>query len=109
VGDEKKKEFEIQHVKGSGPGGQHRNKRQTGILIKHVPTGITVRSTERRSQRQNLSEALDRLESKVEAHFYRPPKRRKTKKSKASQQERLRHKARHGAKKSLRKKGRFED
>jgi protein subunit release factor A len=101
---DRKKNLEIRHVKGSGPGGQHRNKRQTGIVVTHVPTGLTVRSTERRSQSQNLSDAIDRLETKVAEHFYRPPARKKTKKSKAAERNRLKKKMRHGEKKRMRRK-----
>jgi len=34
----------------SGPGGQHRNKTESGVRLTHGPTGVTVSATERRSQ-----------------------------------------------------------
>jgi ribosome-associated protein len=105
----KRLEITIQHVKGGGPGGQHRNKRQTGIVATHVPTGLTVRSTELRSQGQNLSRAISRLETKVEAHFYRPPSRKKTQKSKGSHKLRIQKKIQHGAKKKLRQKRHLDE
>src|SRR6185437_15303985 len=71
-------DVEITHVKGSGPGGQNRNKRQSGVRLVHRPTGLTVWSTERRSQLQNLEAGMERLAEKVTRHFHRDPKRIKT-------------------------------
>ncbi len=47
--------------RGSGPGGQHRNKVETGIVLTHDPSGIRARAGERRSQAQNQRKALFRL------------------------------------------------
>lgn len=51
----------------SGPGGQHRNRRETGVRLVHFPSGITVVATERRSQFQNLEVAFTRLAARLEA------------------------------------------
>lgn len=51
----------IQFVKASGPGGQHRNKRETGVRLHHPPSGITVMATERRSQARNRAVAFERM------------------------------------------------
>ena len=32
----------VTHTKGSGPGGQHRNKVQTAVVLKHQPTGLSA-------------------------------------------------------------------
>jgi hypothetical protein len=55
------KDCQIQHVRRSGPGGQHRNKVETGVVIKHLPTGIIGEAAEKRQQGRNRSVALFRL------------------------------------------------
>ncbi len=96
-------DVEITHVKGSGPGGQNRNKRLSGVRLVHRPTGISVFSTERRSQTQNLNAGLERLEEKVARHYYRPPKRHKTRRTRSSQERRLNTKRHDSAIKSSRR------
>lgn len=51
----------VTHTRGSGPGGQHRNKVNTAVILEHEPTSITARATESRSQLENQKAALRRL------------------------------------------------
>ena len=48
-------------TKRSGPGGQHRNKVQTAVVLVHEPTGVSAEASERRSQQENRTVAIRRL------------------------------------------------
>lgn len=52
---------EMDTFKASGPGGQHRNKRESAVRLKHLPTGIVAQAVEDRSQHMNRASALVRL------------------------------------------------
>jgi hypothetical protein len=55
------KACETMRSKGSGPGGQHRNKVETAITLTHKPSGVMGAASERRSQVENAKAALFRL------------------------------------------------
>jgi protein subunit release factor A len=76
---------------------------ETGVRLLHVPTGIVVTATERRSRRQNLDTAFDRLNAKLAERLRPKKKRRKTKPTKASKERRLKQKKERGETKRLRR------
>lgn len=51
----------VRRQRRSGPGGQHRNKVETGIVLVYPPTGTRAEATERRSQHANRQVAVARL------------------------------------------------
>jgi hypothetical protein len=55
------RESDVRRVRRSGPGGQHRNKVESGIVLLHRSTGISAEASERRSQADNRRVALRRL------------------------------------------------
>ncbi len=85
-------EIEITFFRASGPGGQHRNTRETGVRIRHVPTGIVVTATERRSQAENRRVALERLARALEERARRARPRIPTRPGRAARERRLRAK-----------------
>jgi len=52
---------EIRTTRRSGPGGQHRNKVETAVIVRHVPSGIEAEANEARSQAENRRKAIFRL------------------------------------------------
>jgi ribosome-associated protein len=93
----------VERLRRSGPGGQRRNKRETGVRVTHVPTGVTVMATERRSQPQNLEAAKERLARRLAALFHKPKPRKKTRPRAGATEKRLRKKKERSEKKGLRK------
>lgn len=58
-------DVEVKTTRGSGPGGQHRNKTDTAVQVTHVPTGIQVRAEDGRSQHINRQNALGLLRMRL--------------------------------------------
>lgn len=61
-----KTDFEVIYTKGSGPGGQHRNKVETACTIKHIPSGTRQSCQASRSKLTNYETAMKVLISKLE-------------------------------------------
>lgn len=57
----------ITRTRGTGPGGQHRNKVESCVIATHRPTGISARA-DMRSQHRSLEVAMQVLSARVMEH-----------------------------------------
>lgn len=55
------RQYKIETMRSSGPGGQHVNKTESAVRITHVPTGLSATAREERSQHLNKKLALTRI------------------------------------------------
>lgn len=113
-------ESELEEIfeRSSGPGGQNVNKVSTKVVLRHLPTGISVTVQDTRSQAQNRELARQRLlkslndrqrEAAAAAKHQREKVRRQKRKRPAKVKARiLESKKRRGAVKRERSKKAFE-
>ncbi len=55
-----------EYYRARGPGGQRKNKKETAVRLRHLPSGVTVTATESRYQAVNKRRAFQRLQEKLE-------------------------------------------
>jgi protein subunit release factor B len=73
--DTLKKQVIVETYRSRGPGGQRKNKVETAVRLRHLPSGITVIATEHRSQSENRRLAFERLRDRL-IKLNRPKRRR---------------------------------
>lgn len=98
------RECEVQTFRSSGPGGQHVNKTESAVRLRHLPSGVVVTSQQERSQHRNKALCLQRLRRKVAQLNYRPAQRVPTRVSRTAKNRTLEEKARRSKIKRLRSK-----
>src|SRR5256712_13885770 len=98
------RECELDTFRSSGPGGQHVNKTESAVRLRHLRSGVVVRSQEERSQHRNKAICLQKLREKVEQLNYRPAERVPTRVPRSAKNRTLEEKARRSRIKRLRSK-----
>jgi protein subunit release factor B len=100
----------VEFTRGSGPGGQHRNKAETAVRLTHIPSGLVVVAADSRSQAQNRKNALRRLAERLiqiereEAAAKKRSQRKAIRPSASQQRKRLELKKQKSRKKESRRK-----
>src|SRR5687768_5621849 len=63
---------DVVRTRRSGPGGQHRNKVETAVVVTHRPTRLHGQASERRSQDLNRQAAVQRLRVRLAIEIRSP-------------------------------------
>ena len=97
-------ECKIETFRSSGKGGQHANKTDSAVRLTHTKSGIQVMCQDERSQYLNKTKCIKELRLRIKKHNYKPPRRIRTKPTRASVKRRLSTKKHKSEKKNNRKK-----
>ena len=97
------RDCEITAYRSSGPGGQKKNKTESSVRVRHLPTGIVRVATEERSQSRNRRRALERVWAELARRARKPKPRVATRPGKAAVERRLDAKRREGERKRERR------
>ena len=98
------RECQVETFRSSGPGGQHVNKTESAVRLRHLPSGVVVTSQQERSQHRNKAICLGKLRKQIERLNYRPAKRVPTRVSRSAKNRTLEEKSRRSRIKRLRAK-----
>src|SRR5689334_6692047 len=63
---------EVDRYRASGPGGQHRNKTESAVRLRHKLTGVSAIGEDSRSQSENKLHAVRRLRSAIALEIREP-------------------------------------
>jgi hypothetical protein len=63
---------EVDRYRASGPGGQHRNKTESAVRLRHKLTGVSAIGEDSRSQSENKHHAVRRLRSAIALEVREP-------------------------------------
>jgi protein subunit release factor B len=95
-------ECTVEYTRSSGPGGQHKNRRETAVRLIHPPSGVVVLASERRERQRNLELAFERLVEALKRLNYVKRARIPTKVPKGQKRRRLKDKRRRSEKRAAR-------
>ena len=63
---------EVDRYRASGPGGQHRNKTESAVRLRHKPSGVSAIGEDSRSQSENKLHAVRRLRAAIALEVREP-------------------------------------
>jgi protein subunit release factor B len=102
--DDLLRQCQVETFRASGPGGQHVNKTESAVRLRHLPSGVVVTSQQERSQHRNKANCLQKLRDKIERLSYRAPTRVPTRIPRSAKKRTLEEKSRRAQIKRLRSK-----
>jgi protein subunit release factor B len=102
--DDLLRECEVETFRASGPGGQHVNKTESAVRLRHLPSGVVVSSQQERSQHRNKAICLEKLRKRIAQLNYKRPQRVPTRVPRSAKNRTLESKARRAQIKRLRSK-----
>ena len=97
------KEVHIETYRSHKPGGQRRDKTETAVRLRHMPSGVTVTASDHRYQALNRRLAFHRLQERLERLNRRPKPRIRTRLPASATRERLQEKREQAQRKQLRR------
>jgi len=83
------RDCEITPYQSSGPGGQKKNKTESSVRVRHLPSGVVRIATESRSQARNREAALARVLEELKRRARKPKPRRPTRPTRTAVERRL--------------------
>lgn len=98
-------ECEVETFRSGGKGGQHVNKTESAVRLRHLPSGIVVACQEDRSQYQNKQTCLRKLRERAAALNARPKPRKPTRVPKGAKRASRKAKSHQSRKKQSRGRG----
>ena len=96
------REVQVDVFRASGPGGQHVNKTESALRLRHPPSGVVVIAQDSSSQHRNRETAFERLIERLERLNYVPKKRVPTRPTAGSRKRRIEGKKQRGVTKRQR-------
>ncbi len=101
-------ECDVETFRSGGKGGQHVNKTDSAVRLRHLPTGLVVMSQQERSQFLNKCICLEKLREKVAKMNIVPLIRKATKPPKSAKRSKKKAKS-HLSKKKQQRSGNWSD